>query len=353
MLPSGVNNSARAGMAVEKGWLLDNEALTTGGTSTAYTVTTNQGMATPEDGDTLSLRFNATNGAAPTLAPDGGTARALLDCDGVALTGGELKANSTYDLVYRLSNTSWYIKDLGKSFSAETSATNTVLRPLKVSRSTSGTAAAGIGVGIDFETEDGSGNLDTVARLDYVSTDVTNASEDGEIVLSAMVAGTVTEVARIAGAGLLKRTAGYSVAGTNTNDSASAGYVGELIESTVLAGSAVGLTTGNAANVTSISLTAGDWDVFGNIATLPAGGTTTSLVQGAINTTSATLPTIPGSGTYASFPVAIAAGIGLVLQVGTRRLLLSGTTTVYLVAFANFAVSTMGAYGYIGARRRR
>src|SRR5262245_57492548 len=84
-----------------------------------------------------------------------------------------------------------------------------------------------------------------------------------------------------------------AIRGTSTNDSAAAGYVGELMESEVLTGSAVSLTNNTAANVTSLSLTAGDWDVWGSVAFNAVAGTA-NLVVGAINTTSATLPTIPG-----------------------------------------------------------
>ena len=143
------------------------------------------------------------------------------------------------------------------------------------------------------------------------------------------------------------------VHGTATNDNAGAGIVGEFISSTVLVGAAVALTTATPANITSISLTAGDWDVWGTVAFNPAGTTTITDEFGGINTVSATLPTAPGSGAYASFSLPFTVGAGCVFPVGTARLSLASTTTVYLVAQANYAVSTMGAYGFIGARRRR
>ncbi|MDP2325295.1 MAG: hypothetical protein Q8N51_14890, partial [Gammaproteobacteria bacterium] len=73
--------------------------------------------------------------------------------------------------------------------------------------------------------------------------------------------------------GALSRTGGIAIEGTNTNDAAAAGYIGELIGSTIASGSAVSLTTATNANVTSISLTAGDWDVWGAI-TYNHGGST-------------------------------------------------------------------------------
>jgi hypothetical protein len=150
---------------------------------------------------------------------------------------------------------------------------------------------------------------------------------------------------------------GVSLAGnlpaTATNDNATAGHVGELIESEVLVASAVALTTGTAANVTSISLTAGDWDVWGNVATNPNGATTQTAIEAAISTTSATLPTRPGKGAFTQLFVTFQAGISIIVPTGTTRLSLASTTTVYLVALSNFGVSTNAAYGYIGARRRR
>lgn len=141
------------------------------------------------------------------------------------------------------------------------------------------------------------------------------------------------------------------IKGTTTNDNAATGIVGEFVSSTVLVGSAVAITpSGTQTNITSISLTAGDWDVFGNIVYAPAGVPTQ--FASAINTTSATLPTAPAGGyNYAAstaYPIASTQAFTL----STSRLSLASTTTVYLVGFAVFA-STMTAYGFIGARRVR
>jgi hypothetical protein len=143
------------------------------------------------------------------------------------------------------------------------------------------------------------------------------------------------------------------VIGVATNSSAPAGIVGEYISSTVLVGSAVALSTGTPANVTSISLTAGDWDVWGSVAFNPAGTTTITAESGGINTVTGTLPTSPGGGGFVSLAGGFTTGAGDTLPVGSTRLSLPATTTVYLVAQAAFAISTMGAYGFLGARRRR
>jgi hypothetical protein len=146
---------------------------------------------------------------------------------------------------------------------------------------------------------------------------------------------------------------GIPVQGTNTNDSAAAGDVGQVIESTTLVASAVTLTSGVAADVTSISLTAGDWDVWGGIFTNPGVGTTQSDTLAWISTTSATVPTRPNAGAFARMPFSAATGTDVSCPAGMRRYSLSSTTTVYLSCRSTFGVNTNGAYGYIGARRAR
>src|SRR3954471_24088740 len=71
--PSSVNDSARAMMAVTAKYRDDPPGnLLTAGTSTAYTLTTNQVFDTAAhmDGQEISFRVHATNGASPTLNPD-------------------------------------------------------------------------------------------------------------------------------------------------------------------------------------------------------------------------------------------------------------------------------------------
>ena len=141
------------------------------------------------------------------------------------------------------------------------------------------------------------------------------------------------------------------VAATATNDDAAAGKVGEYIESVVLFASPTSIpTSGVEANVTSISLTAGDWDVWGNVVTVPAGATTTTQTVSGISTTSATLPDVSARWFNT---ISFAAGTNASAPPPSRRLSLSGTTTVYLVGRANFSVSTMGMCGFIAARRVR
>jgi hypothetical protein len=140
--------------------------------------------------------------------------------------------------------------------------------------------------------------------------------------------------------------------GVTNGSAAAAGSVGQVIKSVIPSGSAVSLTSTVTANVTSISLTAGDWDVWGNVCFFVAGTTTIQSVAGSITTTSAT---IPNSGTgNAAFSMAgsFVTGQGICMSTGTMDANISATTTYFLTANSNFGVSTNGGYGFIEARRR-
>ena len=145
------------------------------------------------------------------------------------------------------------------------------------------------------------------------------------------------------------------IIGTTTNNSAAAGSVGELISSVILAsGSLVSLTANTSTDVTSISLTAGDWDVWGNVGFTGQGATVVSSVQGWVSSSSSTQPDaalqtilgwVPGAALY----TIIAVG----LPVAPLRFSLSGTTTIYLGCRSSFTTGTTSVYGGIYARRKR
>lgn len=146
-----------------------------------------------------------------------------------------------------------------------------------------------------------------------------------------------------------------SFTGTATNDSAAAGKVGEYVTAALASASAVSLTTNVAANVTSISLTAGDWEVYAQIDFLPAATTTVTALLAGITDTTAVIPASAADSRglvihrCASFtPVS-----PIAYPVNTCRISINSTTSIFLNAQATFATSTMKAFGYISARRMR
>lgn len=145
--------------------------------------------------------------------------------------------------------------------------------------------------------------------------------------------------------------------GTATNDDAAAGKVGEIISSTVLPGAPVSLTTNTTANLASLSLTAGDWDVYAECDFQGAGGTTAvNIWQCSVSTTTGTIDLNPGRfatqfpSTLFS-PYAAVSAVGL--TAGPVRASLSGTTTYYCTANSQFSVNTQTVYGVCRARRIR
>lgn len=147
--------------------------------------------------------------------------------------------------------------------------------------------------------------------------------------------------------------------GTATNDAAAAGYIGEFLSSAVASASAVSLTSATWANVTSILLTAGDWDVWGVVAFKLAGTTTTIGGFASVSTASASGASDPAAsgntGVSWAWSNAIVGNVNFLPApaILASRFTLASTTTVFLEAYCNFSVSTCGAYGVIYARRRR
>lgn len=194
--------------------------------------------------------------------------------------------------------------------------------------------------------------LSTPLSVTQGGTGVAASTGTGSVVLSASPTLTGTlNAAAITATGAITPSQTAGIVGTTTNNNANAGSIGEFPAPTNLTG--VSITTNTPFNASSVSLTAGDWDVSGCVYFLLASSTTLSATVAAINTTSATLPTNPGpnlaflnasftsgpSSNYMCSPVA--------------RISLSSTTTVFLVGQATFGASTITANGYLRARRAR
>lgn len=112
MSPSSVNDSARAMMAALASWRDDiSGLLTTGGTSSAFTLTTNSGLdSPPEDGQMLAFSPHTTNAASATLAVDSGTAYAIQTAPGVAIGAGVIVQGSPYRVKFSVSESAWLLE---------------------------------------------------------------------------------------------------------------------------------------------------------------------------------------------------------------------------------------------------
>jgi hypothetical protein len=145
---------------------------------------------------------------------------------------------------------------------------------------------------------------------------------------------------------------GAVIAGTATNDNAAAGKVGEYVSSSVLAGSAISLANGVSANITSISLTAGDWDVSTVLGVSGAGATLSYTIFGT-SQTSATLPTDPDRNGNSPRSDSLSNSNTQIFTGMTTRISLASTATIYLVGNVGFSAAALSGYGTIRARRIR
>lgn len=109
--PSSVNDSARAMMASVAKWRDDISGLqVTGGTTSAFTVNSNQGIATtPTNGQLIAFTMNATNAASATLAVDGGTAYPLQSVASVAISAGVMLSGNPYAVKFSSALGSWVL----------------------------------------------------------------------------------------------------------------------------------------------------------------------------------------------------------------------------------------------------
>ncbi|AOJ69325.1 hypothetical protein WS83_20455 [Burkholderia sp. MSMB2042] len=152
----------------------------------------------------------------------------------------------------------------------------------------------------------------------------------------------------LSASGLITPSTTAGIKGTAAADNANAGSVGEFVNSTF---SSVNMTTsGTAQNLTSISLTAGDWDVTGAATYTSGSGATSTIWIAGVNTTSATLPSL---GNYFQSGGSITATGAATAIPPVTRINVSSTTTVYLVGEAVFSGGSVSAAGFLRARRVR
>lgn len=162
-----------------------------------------------------------------------------------------------------------------------------------------------------------------------------------------------------AGTGNVLKVSGVTVGagqypGETTTGSATAGNVGEYVESIVVSGSATALVNATDKTVTSITLSAGDWEVDAIANFLTAASTSVTAMVASFSTTT-NVSDISTAGRFnqlrmvANVPGAVSTSV----PIPNYRFSLSGSTTIFLVVFSAFTVSTQSAWGIIRARRAR
>ena len=114
--PSTVNDAMRAMMAASAKYRDDTSGnLVTAGSSTAYTLTTNQSLTSLTDGFAVTCRMSATNGAAPTLNLDSLGAKSIAGVYGTAIPIGALQSGGVYTFVYDSTDDKWICHGIGSA----------------------------------------------------------------------------------------------------------------------------------------------------------------------------------------------------------------------------------------------
>lgn len=167
---------------------------------------------------------------------------------------------------------------------------------------------------------------------------------------SPAAAGANTDLTSLASVTALTTTGGIDIIGTNTNDAAAAGYVGEYIESVVASVSAPAST--QYGDLTSITLTAGDWEIGCNIECSLNGATITGPIVGGIGTSTGNNGAGLVSGST-SFQIAGPAASNVAAAIVPVRKSIAGSTTYYLKMYATYSAGTPTFFGRISARRVR
>lgn len=142
------------------------------------------------------------------------------------------------------------------------------------------------------------------------------------------------------------------IIGTSTNDNAPAGGLGEYVVSRVTSATNVPATTGQSGDATTISLTAGDWDISAAIYYTLNGATVTATGGGIGTATGNSLTgAVVGDNYFAGPPPTAAYGIEI--SIPAYRVQPTATTTYYLKENVAFSAGTPQYQCRISARRVR
>lgn len=157
-------------------------------------------------------------------------------------------------------------------------------------------------------------------------------------------------VVTIADGGNMTVGSGNNIVGASNGSDAATGNLGEYKSRVVTSSSSVSLTSTVTANVDSITLTAGDWDLTGIVKFELSGATTTDMRSG-FDFASATMG---NDSMFIQKPFNFNSITNTYSDaLPTVRISISSTTKVYFVAQSTFSAGAVSVYGNIRARRVR
>lgn len=229
------------------------------------------------------------------------------------------------------------------------STTSPVTYKLQQLQTSTGSPATVSATNITITLEEiSTGGVSGVSSITGTANQVIASSPTGAVTLSLPQSIATTSAVTFGSVAFNPTTQG--IVGTTVGDNAVTGYVGEYIESNVPFASAISLTINVNTDITSISLTAGDWDVYGNVFILGSGSNNLNGCTIWTNTVSATPPD-------QSRDISITSNSGnynqIALSAPLLRVSTSISTTVYLSCQVGILTGTASGCGTIQARRVR
>jgi len=180
----------------------------------------------------------------------------------------------------------------------------------------------------------------TKAQLNTAVSDADLASSGANADITSMTA--VTSI---------NRTGGTSIKGINTNTAAAAGDVGEYIES--FAGPVSAPATNTYGDITSITLTAGDWDISAIAVSILNTGTSITSVAAGIGDTAGNSGSGSVLGNTLGYSAPPTSQYFPTITIPPKRVSLASTKTYYLKMWMSYSSGTPQFHGRISARRVR
>lgn len=156
--------------------------------------------------------------------------------------------------------------------------------------------------------------------------------------------------------GVTGSVASKQIQGVVDGSNAPTGFIGEYLTASPVSNVTPG-SSGAFINVTSLTLTPGDWDVWGNLNVSTGSATSVTTFEGGLSTTSASSSGSLVGTFFESAPSSgFAAGVGFNTFLGMARVNVTVNTTIFLIGL--IAYSTLGTMVYgtsnsIQARRVR
>ena len=173
-------------------WFIFENATTDAGSSGPYNLVFSQGSGadvTLQNGKNVAVYCDGAGGGAAVANALNDLQIATLECTGAAAIDGAATLGSTLAVTSTSTFTGAATASAGITAAKEDSGTNTVLTPVTVQRTSSGSPAAGIGAGLAYVVETAAGNNETGATIDAVTTDVSSTSEDFDLTFNLMAVG--------------------------------------------------------------------------------------------------------------------------------------------------------------------